>query len=144
MIIDTIKAGPGDSYEINTFGHLTQGFVISHYMVQTTYNNNSANTEVYFWLLIDKHNTIVCFRDADIINTSRIVLTEKLKYPVKWNEDFNDKMVEAQKILLQNERLYRARRIGMSAQYAQEAFLNLIKDYTNSDKKLIIISGNSK
>jgi hypothetical protein len=133
---------PGDSYKINTFGHLTQGFVISHYLIQTTYNNNSNNTEVYFWFLIDKHNMIVCFRGSDVINTSRIVLIEKLKYPVKLNEELNNKMLEARQLLINRQSIHRARQIGMSASFAQSVVLNCIKNFGIPDKKITIIAGN--
>ena len=103
----------GDSFEINVFGYITKGYVLSHFVF--TRIAGSDEVKAVSWMLIDKNNKIVCFRESDIVHTTRVVLTEKVKYPVKLNKEFNEIMYKAERELRNKQYMFKYRRTGMNA-----------------------------
>ena len=126
----------GDSYEVNVFGHRNKGFVMSYFMVA---KKKDGTVDVLSYILIDSKNSIIFFRSSDVVHTSRVVLTEKIKYPSKLNEEFNQKLYEARLYFLNQQSFHRSRQIGNSYNFAQSAFLNLGK----KGKQATIITGKS-
>ena len=126
----------GDSYEVNVFGLRTKGFVMSHFMVA---KKKDGTVDVLSYILIDSKNSVMFFRPSDVVHTSRVVLTEKIKYPFKLNDEFNQKLYEARFKFLNQQSFHRSRQIGNSYNFAQSAFLNLGK----KGKQATIITGES-
>lgn len=121
----------GDTFEINVFGYTTKGCVLSHFMVTRTVGSDEV--EAVSWMLIDKNNKIVCFRESDIIHTSRVVLTEKMKYPTKLNKEFNEVMHKAERELRNRQYVLKSRRGGMGHMF----YVNLLKDSMFAEKNFL-------
>jgi hypothetical protein len=113
---------PGDSIEVNTYGYVAKGFILSHFM--TSKAVGSDNFSVVSWMLIDQNNKVVFFKPSDIYNTTRIVLTEKVKIPIKLNEEFNDMVSEAEREFKSRQYIFKSRQTGMNMAFANSVVFN--------------------
>lgn len=107
----------GDSIEVNTYGYEAKGFVLSHFM--TTRNISDNSLKVISYILIEPNNKFVFFLPTDIIKTTRIVLTEKIKVSPQLNQEFQEKIFNSEKEFKNRQFLFKSRQIGKNFAFAQ-------------------------
>lgn len=133
----------GDSMEITVLGYTVKGFVISEYIVTRGRDENNKDIiEGISFFLIDKKNDLVCFSRSDTFNTTRIVLTEKFKYPFRLNEEYQSRLNLAHAELKNRQYIHRSRQTGANYTFASSILLNIQKGVHG--KNVTIITGNSK
>jgi hypothetical protein len=131
MSISKIDIVSGDSIEINVQDQTFRGFISPHVIVTATLGEEKSQVAGYF--LTNKTSCLIYFRDIDVINISRIVLTEKTKSQFELTQDVRNKAFESHSSFRAYQFAKKARQTGINGMWASSAILHLSKQ-----KKVII------
>lgn len=114
---------PGDTIQVTTYGYTTKGFIGNEFMISRSLGSDEI--KIISWLLIENSCKFVFFSPNDNVVTSRIVLTEKIKFP-KLNEEFNKNFFEAKMEFDRRKYFFKSRQTGMDMVFANSLIYNVM------------------